>query len=79
MGTLSKALASEGGFIAGKRSLIDYLANTARSFIFSTALSPATIAVSLKALEIVRTEPQRRETLLRECGLVPRRTSQGGL
>jgi len=63
MGTLSKALASEGGFIAGKRSLIDYLANTARSFIFSTALSPSMIAVSLKALEIVRTEPQRRETL----------------
>ena len=64
MGTLSKALASEGGFIAGKRSMIDYLVNTSRSFIFSTALSPATIAVSLKALEIVRTEPQRRETLL---------------
>jgi 8-amino-7-oxononanoate synthase len=64
MGTLSKALASEGGFIAGKRSLIDYLINTARSFIFSTALSPATIAVARKALDIVRTEPQRRETLL---------------
>ena len=64
MGTLSKALASEGGFIAGKRSLIDYLVNTARSFIFSTALSPATIAISLKALEIVRAEPQRRNTLL---------------
>jgi 8-amino-7-oxononanoate synthase len=63
MGTLSKALASEGGFIAGKRSLIDYLANTARSFIFSTALSPATTAVSLKALDIVRTEPQRRKAL----------------
>lgn len=64
MGTFSKALASEGGFIAGKRSLIDYLANTARSFIFSTALSPATIATSLAALDIVRTEPQRRKTLL---------------
>lgn len=64
MGTLSKALASEGGFIAGKRSLIDYLANTARSFIFSTALSPATIAVSLAALDIVRTEPMARRTLL---------------
>jgi 8-amino-7-oxononanoate synthase len=64
MGTLSKALASEGGFIAGKRSLIDYLVNTARSFIFSTALSPATIAVARKALEIIRTEPQRRNTLL---------------
>ena len=64
MGTLSKALASEGGFIAGKRSLIDYLANTARSFIFSTALSPATIAVSRAALDIVRTEPAARKTLL---------------
>jgi 8-amino-7-oxononanoate synthase len=64
MGTLSKALASEGGFIAGKRSLIDYLINTSRSFIFSTALSPATIAVSLKALDIIRTEPERRNTLL---------------
>ena len=64
MGTLSKALASEGGFVAGKRSLIDYLINTSRSFIFSTALSPATIAVARKALDIIRTEPQRRQTLL---------------
>ncbi len=39
MGTLSKALASEGGFIAGSRDLIDYLVNKARSFIFSTALA----------------------------------------
>ena len=64
MGTFSKALASEGGFIAGSRALIDYLANTARSFIFSTALSPATIAVSLAALSIVKTEPGLRKTLL---------------
>jgi len=64
MGTLSKALASEGGFIAGRRSLMDYLGNTARSFIFSTALSPATIAVSLAALDIVRREPMARKTLL---------------
>ena len=64
MGTFSKALASEGGFVAGSRSLIDYLANTARSFIFSTALSPATIAVSLAALGIVRNEPELRKTLL---------------
>ena len=64
VGTFSKALASEGGFVAGRRALIDYLANTARSFIFSTALSPVTIAVSSAALDIVKTEPQRRETLL---------------
>ena len=64
VGTFSKALASEGGFVAGRSALIDYLANTARSFIFSTALSPVTIAVSRAALDIVKTEPQRRENLL---------------
>ncbi|MFO7570656.1 MAG: 8-amino-7-oxononanoate synthase [Smithellaceae bacterium] len=64
VGTCSKALASEGGFVAGSRAMIDYLANTARSFIFSTALSPATIAVSQAALAIVRAEPGRRATLM---------------
>lgn len=63
MGTLSKALASEGGFIAGSYDLIDYLVNKARSFIFSTALAPSTIAVSLKALEIIQTEPRLRQAL----------------
>ena len=44
IGTLSKALASEGGFVCGKQVYIDYLINKSRPFIFSTALSPATIA-----------------------------------
>ena len=64
MGTFSKSLASEGGFIAGNRGLIDYLANKARSFIFSTALAPATVAVSLRALEIVQAEPRLRQSLI---------------
>ena len=63
MGTFSKSLASEGGFIAGNRGLIDYLANKARSFIFSTALAPATVAVSLRALEIVQAEPRLWQSL----------------
>lgn len=63
MGTLSKALAGEGGFVAGNRDLIDYLVNKARSFIFSTALAPSTVAVSLKALEIIQTEPRLRLSL----------------
>lgn len=63
VGTFSKALASEGGFVAGSCDLIDYLANRARSFIFSTALSPATIAVSLAALDIVQKESHHRENL----------------
>jgi len=64
VGTFSKALASEGGFVAGSRDLVDYLANKARSFIFSTALSPATIAVSLAAMDIVQNESNGRENLL---------------
>jgi len=64
MGTLSKALASEGGYVAGKRCLIDYLRNRARSFIFSTALAPHTISVSLNALSIVMNEPEPRRSLL---------------
>lgn len=64
MGTLSKAVASEGGYVAGKKVLIQYLRNSARSFIYSTALSPSTIAVSLKSLEIIENEEERRANLL---------------
>lgn len=78
VGTFSKALASEGGFVAGSRALIDYLANTARSFIFSTALSPVTIAVSRAALDIVKTEPQRRQTLLLHAAWFRKRLSETG-
>lgn len=65
MGTLSKAVASEGGYAAGSKDLIDYLKNCARSFIYSTALSPATIAVSIKALEIIEKDEERRIKLLK--------------
>ena len=65
MGTLSKAVASEGGYVAGKKDLIDYLKNSARSFIYSTALSPSTIAVSIKALEIIEKDEERRIKLLK--------------
>jgi len=65
MGTLSKAAASEGGYVAGKKDLINYLINSARSFIYSTALSPSTIAVSIKALEIIEKDEERRVKLLK--------------
>ena len=54
IGTLSKALASEGGFVCGKQVYIDYLINKSRPFIFSTALSPATIASANAALNILK-------------------------
>ena len=59
MGTLSKALASEGGYVCGSRLLIDYLKNTARSFIFSTSQSPANLAAASAALQLLQEEPGR--------------------
>ena len=57
LGTLSKALGSVGGYVAGRKELIEYLVNYSRSFIFSTALSPADIGAALEALNIVKNEP----------------------
>lgn len=59
MGTLSKAVGSEGGFVCGSAELIQYLTNKARSFIFSTALSPVTMAAGLRGLQKIQEEPQR--------------------
>lgn len=59
MGTLSKAVGSEGGFVCGSKELIQYLTNKARSFIFSTALSPVTMAAGLRGLQKIQEEPQR--------------------
>jgi len=63
MGTLSKALGGFGGFVVGPRTLIDYLVNRARSFLYTTALPPAIAAAAVAALDVVESEPERRETL----------------
>ena len=54
VGTLSKALGSQGGYVAGPRSWIDLLINRARSFIFTTGLAPASAAAARAALDICR-------------------------
>lgn len=63
IGTLSKALGTLGGFVAGSQQLIDWLWNRARTQVFSTALPPALCAAACAALEIVEQEPQRRTDL----------------
>ena len=63
IGTLSKALGSLGGYIAGSNSLIDFLRNRAPSWIYTTALSPADTAAALAALKIVQQEPELRQQL----------------
>jgi 8-amino-7-oxononanoate synthase len=63
MGTLSKAIGAQGGFVAGHQDLCDYLRTRARGFVFTTALAPAATGAALAALDIVRDEPERRERL----------------
>jgi 8-amino-7-oxononanoate synthase len=64
VGTLSKAIGSVGGFVAGSRALVEWLVNKARPYVFSTASPPATAAAAMAALDIIRDEPKRRESLL---------------
>ena len=63
MGTLSKAIGTSGGYIAGPASLKDYLINTSKAFIYTTAQPPAIAAASSVAIRIIQREPARRERL----------------
>lgn len=63
IGTLSKALGSLGGYVAGSSQLIDFLRNRAASWIYTTGLSPADTAAALAAIKIVENEPERRQKL----------------
>jgi len=82
MGTLSKAIGSIGGFVAGSRELIDYLCNIARSFIYTTALPPPACAASLAAIREIERNPGRLASLranielldglLRDAGMIDR-------
>ncbi|CAF31130.1 aminotransferase class I/II-fold pyridoxal phosphate-dependent enzyme [Methanococcus maripaludis] len=54
IGTLSKAVGTVGGFVSGIEELIEYLINTSRSFIYSTALPPAVISASIKSFELIK-------------------------
>ncbi len=63
MATFSKSLASVGGFVAASRDIINYLQHHSRALIFSASPPPAAVAAAKKALEIIKTEPWRRERL----------------
>jgi 8-amino-7-oxononanoate synthase len=70
VGTFSKSFASVGGFIAGPKDVIEYVKHTARPFIFNAALPAGNAAAALKALEIMRSEPQHRKTLWRNVNFM---------
>jgi 8-amino-7-oxononanoate synthase len=63
MGTLSKALASCGGYIAGERALVEHLKFAAPGFLYSVGMAPSVAAAALEALRVVRAEPWRVEAL----------------
>jgi 8-amino-7-oxononanoate synthase len=78
VGTLSKALGSAGGFVCGSQALIDWLANRARTYVFSTAQPQAISAAALAALDIVQQEPQRRRHLLERAESLRRQLATQG-
>jgi 8-amino-7-oxononanoate synthase len=79
MGTLSKSLVSCGGYIAGKRALIDYLKRMAPGFVFSVGMAPAAAAAALAAVEILEAEPARVRRLNQRAALFLQLVRDGGL
>src|SRR5215467_2525028 len=77
MGTFSKSFASIGGFVAARREVIEFIKHHSRAFVYSASLAPANAAAVLKAIEIIRREPERREKLLRTAARI--RTELEGL
>ena len=76
---LGKALAANGGIIAGPKSVNDYLINKARPVIYTTAPSPIVAAAALKSLEILQTESQRRKRLQNNAMFLRRAFIEMGL
>jgi len=70
LGTCSKALASSGGFVVGSRDLVRFLRVASRSYMFSTAMTPASSASLIKALDVINTDHARREQLLKNSEYV---------
>ena len=63
MATFSKSFASLGGFVAGKKKVINYIKHFARSLIFSASITPAQVAAARAALNLIINEPERRHRL----------------
>ncbi len=79
MGTISKALGSGGGYLAGSRRLVDYLGLTTPAFVFSTACSPPNAAAALEAVRVLRREPWRIERLRERSSLFLKLADDVGL
>jgi 8-amino-7-oxononanoate synthase len=76
--TLSKSLGAQGGAVLGPRRVIKHLVDTARSFIFDTALAPASTAAALAALGVLRSEPDLPQRALTAATRIAERLSEAG-
>jgi 8-amino-7-oxononanoate synthase len=63
VGTLSKALGTQGGFVVAREEVVEWLVNTARAFIYSTGIAPAACGAARAALQVLASEPERLERL----------------
>jgi 8-amino-7-oxononanoate synthase len=79
IGTLSKAVGAQGGFVAGPSELIEFLWNRARSQMYSTALAPAVCAAATSALDIISAEPWRRTRLAAASEFFRTQLQNGGV
>ncbi|MER5761911.1 aminotransferase class I/II-fold pyridoxal phosphate-dependent enzyme [Streptomyces sp. NPDC002082] len=78
-GTLSKALASCGGYVAGSRAAVEYLRYTVPGFVYSAGMTPADTAASLAALRLLRSEPERVTRLAFNASLFVRLAREAGI
>jgi 8-amino-7-oxononanoate synthase len=79
VGTLGKALGSYGAYVCCDQQMARYLVNTARTLIFSTALSPPAVAAAMAALDLLREQPRRVEKLQRNGAVLREALAGGGM
>ncbi|MFH9298352.1 aminotransferase class I/II-fold pyridoxal phosphate-dependent enzyme [Streptomyces sp. NPDC017520] len=79
LGTLSKAIPSMGGWVAGSAELIGHLRYAARPFLFSAALAPASAGAALEALRVLRAEPERVTRIQRSGARFRELVAEGGM
>jgi 7-keto-8-aminopelargonate synthetase-like enzyme len=79
MGTLSKSLASCGGYVAGSSALVTYLRYTLPGFIYSAGITPPNTVAALTALRVMRAEPVRLARLRERAELFLRRAREAGV
>ena len=70
MGTLGKAVGGFGAYVAGSAALRELLINRCRSFIFTTSLPPVVMAMAIAAVDLIKSEPQRRRALRDNCSRI---------